>query len=264
MAERPRALAAPHARTGRWRRRRRSGATGSSPTGWTATSGSSPRATAACSSRFAVGSPIESSPIVRDGIDYFGTWNGRVYALDLRRQRAALDVPLGLQDHLVRRRSPAGRSTSATTAAGCSRSRARRGRERWAGTRQRPHLRHAGRRGRPRVRAELERRLAVGLHDRAAGCSGGATSAPTSTRRRRSGTAASSSAPTAASSTRSRRRAAARSGRSAPAARSRARPSSSTASPTRARSRTGSSASTPARGRVAARLPARRVRAGLG
>ena len=30
------------------------------------------------------GSPIESSPVVRDGVDYFGAWNGRVYALDLR------------------------------------------------------------------------------------------------------------------------------------------------------------------------------------
>jgi outer membrane protein assembly factor BamB len=37
--------------------------------------------------RFAVGSPIESSPIVHEGIDYFGAWNGRVYALDLRRLR---------------------------------------------------------------------------------------------------------------------------------------------------------------------------------
>ncbi len=36
--------------------------------------------------RFPVGSPIESSPIVRDGVDYFGSWNGRVYALDLRRR----------------------------------------------------------------------------------------------------------------------------------------------------------------------------------
>jgi outer membrane protein assembly factor BamB len=39
--------------------------------------------------RFAVnvGSPIESSPIVRDGVDYFGAWNGSVYALDLRTRR---------------------------------------------------------------------------------------------------------------------------------------------------------------------------------
>jgi outer membrane protein assembly factor BamB len=34
-----------------------------------------------------IGSPIESSPVVRDGIDYFGAWNGRVYALDLRTHR---------------------------------------------------------------------------------------------------------------------------------------------------------------------------------
>jgi outer membrane protein assembly factor BamB len=34
-----------------------------------------------------IGSPIESSPVVRDGIDYFGAWNGAVYALDLRSGR---------------------------------------------------------------------------------------------------------------------------------------------------------------------------------
>ena len=34
-----------------------------------------------------VGSPIESSPVVRDGVDFFGAWNGRVYALDLARRR---------------------------------------------------------------------------------------------------------------------------------------------------------------------------------
>jgi outer membrane protein assembly factor BamB len=33
------------------------------------------------------GSAIESSPIVRDGIDYFGSWNGTVYALDLHRHK---------------------------------------------------------------------------------------------------------------------------------------------------------------------------------
>jgi outer membrane protein assembly factor BamB len=37
--------------------------------------------------QYAAGSPVESSPVVRDGIDYFGTWSGRVYALDLRRMR---------------------------------------------------------------------------------------------------------------------------------------------------------------------------------
>lgn len=34
-----------------------------------------------------IGSPIESSPIVRAGIDYFGAHNGRMYALDLRTGR---------------------------------------------------------------------------------------------------------------------------------------------------------------------------------
>ena len=37
--------------------------------------------------RYRVGSPIESSPVVRRGVDYFGAWNGNVYALDLRRRR---------------------------------------------------------------------------------------------------------------------------------------------------------------------------------
>src|SRR5581483_9206033 len=36
---------------------------------------------------YAVGSAIESSPIVRDGVDYFGSWAGDVYALDLRTHR---------------------------------------------------------------------------------------------------------------------------------------------------------------------------------
>jgi outer membrane protein assembly factor BamB len=37
--------------------------------------------------RFRVGSPVESSPVVRRGVDYFGAWNGTVYALDLRTRR---------------------------------------------------------------------------------------------------------------------------------------------------------------------------------
>jgi outer membrane protein assembly factor BamB len=37
--------------------------------------------------RVEAGAPIESSPIVRDGIDYFGTWDGVVEALDLRTGR---------------------------------------------------------------------------------------------------------------------------------------------------------------------------------
>jgi outer membrane protein assembly factor BamB len=45
--------------------------------------------------QFAVGSPIESSPIVRDGVDYFGAWNGRLYALDLRTHRLRWSRELG-------------------------------------------------------------------------------------------------------------------------------------------------------------------------
>jgi len=42
-----------------------------------------------------IGSPIESSPVVRDGIDYFGTWSGTLYALDLRTMRARWTKQLG-------------------------------------------------------------------------------------------------------------------------------------------------------------------------
>lgn len=44
---------------------------------------------------YGIGSPIESSPIVRDGVDYFGAWNGRLYALDLRRRRLRWTRDLG-------------------------------------------------------------------------------------------------------------------------------------------------------------------------
>lgn len=42
-----------------------------------------------------VGSPIESSPIVRRGVDYFGAWNGNLYALDLRTHRLRWTRSLG-------------------------------------------------------------------------------------------------------------------------------------------------------------------------
>ena len=41
------------------------------------------------------GSAIESSPVVVHGIDYFGTAGGRVYALDLRKQRVRWSRYLG-------------------------------------------------------------------------------------------------------------------------------------------------------------------------
>jgi outer membrane protein assembly factor BamB len=34
-----------------------------------------------------IGSPVESSPVIRFGLDFFGAWNGRVYALDLKARR---------------------------------------------------------------------------------------------------------------------------------------------------------------------------------
>ena len=37
--------------------------------------------------RYAVGSPVESSPVVLDGVDVFGAWNGTITALDLRTHR---------------------------------------------------------------------------------------------------------------------------------------------------------------------------------
>ena len=36
---------------------------------------------------YTVGSPVESSPVVVDGVDVFGAWNGTVTALDLRTHR---------------------------------------------------------------------------------------------------------------------------------------------------------------------------------
>ena len=38
--------------------------------------------------RYRTGSSIESSPVVMDGVDYFGNWGGTVYALNLRTHRA--------------------------------------------------------------------------------------------------------------------------------------------------------------------------------
>ena len=53
------------------------------------------RASGALRRQYDIGSPIESSPIVRQGIDYFGTWNGRLYALDLRTHRLRWTRSLG-------------------------------------------------------------------------------------------------------------------------------------------------------------------------
>jgi outer membrane protein assembly factor BamB len=53
------------------------------------------RATGRLLRSYSVGSPVESSPIVRHGIDYFGAWNGRLYALDLRTNRLRWTRSLG-------------------------------------------------------------------------------------------------------------------------------------------------------------------------
>lgn len=37
--------------------------------------------------RYDVGSPVESSPVILDGVDVFGAWNGSITALDLRSHR---------------------------------------------------------------------------------------------------------------------------------------------------------------------------------
>jgi outer membrane protein assembly factor BamB len=36
--------------------------------------------------QLAIGSPIESSPVIANGLDFFGAWNGQIYALDLKRR----------------------------------------------------------------------------------------------------------------------------------------------------------------------------------
>ncbi len=202
------------------------------------------RATGKLRWSYRIGSPIESSPIVHDGVDYFGAWNGRVYALDLRTAAAALDAGARREDHLERldRRRHALH---------------RRLRRPPVGALRRARARHAGSRSvngriygtpavaaRARVRPVLDRRLADRVLDRrrlplahpdrrvrllvarGVGRPGLLRLVQRRLLRRLGGERPRSS------------------GRSAPAARSPAPPSSSTASPTPAASRTGSSAST--------------------
>ena len=153
---------------------------------------------------YRVGSPIESSPVVRGGLDYFGAWNGRVYALDLSRRKLRWSYRTGykITSSAVARRADA------------LHRRLRRPPARALGPHrppplrplgQRPRLRHARGRRRPRLRALLDRQQPDRVHDRAAATSGASARAATSTRRPPSGPGASSSAPTTAASTRSRR-----------------------------------------------------------
>jgi outer membrane protein assembly factor BamB len=45
--------------------------------------------------RYTVGSPVESSPVVLDGLDVFGAWNGTITALDLRTHRVRWRIHTG-------------------------------------------------------------------------------------------------------------------------------------------------------------------------
>ena len=147
---------------GRWRRRRRSSARTSSCTGWTGSCGCSTAAAAT-----SAGTPDRfAHRVVPDrvrGLDYFGAWNGRVYALDLKRRRCAgSNAPARRSPRA--RRSREGRSSSATTAAACTRSRLA-----WGNgacpLRQRPRLPHAGRCDRPRLPPLVHRRLTDSVRD---------------------------------------------------------------------------------------------------
>lgn len=53
------------------------------------------RATRAVQQVVDVGSPVESSPLVLDGVDYLGTWDGHIVALDLRDGKPRWSVSVG-------------------------------------------------------------------------------------------------------------------------------------------------------------------------
>ena len=118
-----------------------------------------------------VGSPVESSPVVHDGVDYFGSWNGVVYALDLKTHRLRWTYSLRRQDHVERRR---GRLDALHRQLRRPRARAERrlGRAALVGVGERPHLRHAGGRCGLGLRPELDRQLADRVLDRRAATAG--------------------------------------------------------------------------------------------
>ena len=99
---------------------------------------------------------------MRHGVDYFGAWNGRLYALDLRTRRLRWTRSLGAKI-----------TSSAAIAGGrlfigdyggrLWALSPRTGATRWVALGERPRLRHAGGRGRPRLRPVLDRRLADGV-----------------------------------------------------------------------------------------------------
>ena len=95
--------------TERWPRLRPSSGASSSTTRWTATCIVLDRATGHVRWSVNIGSPVESSPIVRRGVDYFGAWNGTAVRPRPRPPAAALEPLARREDHLERsdrRRTP--------------------------------------------------------------------------------------------------------------------------------------------------------------
>ena len=213
-----------------------------SSTGWTARPRARPRRRA-LRLAFRVGSPIESSPLVRDRHRLLRRLDGNVYALDLRTRRLRWVFRSGYK--ITSSAALAGRTlyigdyggrllALAPGAGGCAGP---------AGVNGRIYGTPAVWGGRVFVPSSDGGSLTAFSHPGALPLAGAHRRA-TSTRRRRSGTGGSTSARTTAGSTASRRAPAASTGRWRPAGRSPAHPWSWTALRTPAASRTGSSAST--------------------
>ena len=224
-ARRARRSGAQTRRTGRWRRRPRSSAATLVVHGMDGHVWVLHRSDGRLLLALHVGSPIESSPVVARRRRLLRRLERPSTRSTCRRTSVRWTALRRLQDHLVRgdrRRDalhrrllrPRARRSLGATGRAAVVGAASNGRD----------LRHARGRGRPRVRARVDRRLADRVHDRRPLPLAPLAPARTSTRRRRSRPAASSSARTTARfyavSARDRAR---RSGRSAPAARSPAR-----------------------------------------
>ena len=150
-----------------WPRRRPCTGTRSSTTRWAAGCTSSIASTGISKWSWNAGSAIESSPIVVNGIDYFGTASGEMYALDLRTHRlrwkrylgAKITSSAAIADGRLFIGDYGGRLWALSPATGATR---------WVGPREREDLRDAGRRHGPGVRSLVDRRLADRLLDQRA------------------------------------------------------------------------------------------------
>ena len=111
-----------------------------------------------------VGSAIESSPVVRYGIDYFGTRSGHVYALNLRTNRvrwvyrsgAKITASVSLAGRTAYVGNYAGRVVALSTRTGTAA---------LDELRQRARLRHGARRRWAALRSFLDRRIRDGFLD---------------------------------------------------------------------------------------------------